>query len=146
MMIVERFIEESNPSKEISNDVAEKEDPAAMTREENVSTSASLQASSTSPKEAKVMFMGSITSKKYHRLNCRYALKIKPENRIYFQSLDDAKEQGCHPCKSCSSLELAYENAGQAWSLWWTGRIGPVDPLLRIAEIGERGHFSMQAL
>lgn len=101
-MVEGRSREESNPSKEISNDVAEKEDPAAMTSEEKVSTSASLQASSNLPKEAKAMFMGSITSKKYHRLDCRYALKIKPENRIYFQSLDDAKEQGYLPCKSCN--------------------------------------------
>ena len=78
-------------------------------------------------------FMGSITSKKYHRLDCRYALKIKPENRIYFQSIEDAKGQGYLPCKSLQSLEFAYENAGQAGSLGRAGRIGPIDPLLRIA-------------
>ena len=46
--------------------------------------------------------MGSATSKKYHRPDCRYALKIKPENLIYFQSEEDAKEQGYLPCKSCN--------------------------------------------
>jgi hypothetical protein len=56
----------------------------------------------TLPREAKAMFMGSITSKKYHRLDCRYALKIKPENRIYFQSAEDAKGQGNLPCKICN--------------------------------------------
>jgi methylphosphotriester-DNA--protein-cysteine methyltransferase len=46
--------------------------------------------------------MGSITSKKYHRLDCRYALKIKPENCIYFQSNEDAEGQGYLPCKVCN--------------------------------------------
>jgi hypothetical protein len=73
-----------------------------MTREGKVSTSASLRASSTLPKEAKAMFIGSITAKKYHRLDCRYVLKIMPENRIYFQCLDDAKEHGYLSCKSCN--------------------------------------------
>jgi hypothetical protein len=60
------------------------------------------QVSSTLSKETKAKFMGSITSKKYHRLDCRYALKIKPENRIYFQSSEDAKGQSYLPCKSCN--------------------------------------------
>ena len=95
--------EESNPQKEISNDAAKKKVPAAMAGKESGSTSAggSLQESSTLSNENGT-FMGSITSKKYHRLDCRYALKIKPENRIYFQSVEDAKGQGYLPCKSCS--------------------------------------------
>lgn len=79
----------------------EKEDPAAMTSEERGSTSvgASLQVSSN---EAKAKFVGSITSKKYHLLDCRYALKIKPDNCIYFQSVEDARSQGYVPCKICN--------------------------------------------
>ena len=79
----------------------EKEDPAAMTSEERRSTSvgASLQMSSN---EAKAKFVGSITSKKYHLLDCRYALKIKPDNCIYFQSVEDARSQGYVPCKICN--------------------------------------------
>lgn len=50
----------------------------------------------------KATFVGSSTSKKYHLLDCRYALKIKPENMINFQSLEDAKRQGYLPCKSCN--------------------------------------------
>ena len=95
--------EESIPQKEM-HDAAEKKVPVAMAGKESGSTSAggSLQASSTLPKGAKATFMGSISSKKYHRLDCRYALKIKPENRIYFQSVEDAKGQGYLPCKSCN--------------------------------------------
>jgi hypothetical protein len=86
------------------NDAAEKEAPVAMISKKNVSTSAgpSLQASSTLPEGAKAKFMGSITSKKYHRLDCRYALKIKSENCIYFQSIEAAKGQGYLPCKICN--------------------------------------------
>ena len=99
----ERAKEESNLQREISNDATEKEVPAVKAGKESGSTSAggSLQESSTLSKENGT-FMGSITSKKYHRLDCRYALKIKPENRIYFESVEDAKGQGYLPCKSCS--------------------------------------------
>jgi hypothetical protein len=78
--------EESIVQKEISNDVARKKSPVAMAG--NVSENGK--------------FMGSITSKKYHRLDCRYALKIKPENRVYFLSIEDAKGQGYLPCKTCA--------------------------------------------
>jgi hypothetical protein len=46
--------------------------------------------------------VASSTSKKYHRLACRYASKIKTENRIYFESVEDATKQGYLPCKICN--------------------------------------------
>lgn len=76
--------------------------PAETVEEENDSSlSGSLLASSANG-ATKATFVGSSTSKKYHLPDCRYALKIKPENRIYFQSLEDAKRQGYLPCKSCN--------------------------------------------
>jgi hypothetical protein len=101
--------EESLPKKEsivqkkISNGAAQEEDPIEMAGKESESTGAggSLQVSSTLSK-GDGKFMGSITSKKYHRLDCRYALKIKAENRIYFLSIEDAEGQGYLPCKSCA--------------------------------------------
>jgi hypothetical protein len=51
--------------------------------------------------ESEGNFVGSSTSKKYHLPDCRYALKIKPENKVYFQSAKEAKSQGYLPCKSC---------------------------------------------
>lgn len=45
--------------------------------------------------------VASSTSRKYHLPECRYAQKIKPENRISFQSAKQAKSQGYLPCKSC---------------------------------------------
>jgi hypothetical protein len=49
-----------------------------------------------------LQLVGSVTSKKYHRPDCRYAQKIKPENLIRFESVEDAKAQGYLPCKVCS--------------------------------------------
>lgn len=48
------------------------------------------------------LLVGSITSKKYHRPNCRYAQKIRPENLISFAGAEDARAQGYLPCKVCS--------------------------------------------
>lgn len=64
-------------------------------RGESLPTSLSMDAS-------RAMLVGSSTSKKYHRLDCRYVAKIKPENRVNFQSPEDAKRQGYLPCKSCN--------------------------------------------
>jgi hypothetical protein len=89
---------------EISERASEKEDSGVLTDKEKelAGNSGSLQASSTLSQEVEGKFMGSITSKKYHRLDCRYALKIKPENCIYFQSNEDAEGQGYLPCKVCN--------------------------------------------
>lgn len=50
----------------------------------------------------KVLYVGSTTSNKYHRLDCRYAVKIKVENRIPFYSVEVAEEAGYIPCKVCN--------------------------------------------
>ncbi|MCX6678498.1 MAG: hypothetical protein NTU95_11235 [Methanothrix sp.] len=89
----ERPVEESISTKETQDA------PEEIGGKESV---AGVASSSTLSNEAKATFMGSITSKKYHRMDCRYALKIKPENRIYFQNMEDAKRQGYLPCKSCN--------------------------------------------
>lgn len=59
-------------------------------------------ASMSTVKDAEAQLVGSSTSKKYHRPDCRYALKIKPENKITFASALDAQKQGYLPCKTCS--------------------------------------------
>ena len=79
-------IAQKDVSNDDANDAAGKKDIVAMAGKESENGK----------------FMGSITSKKYHRLDCRYALKIKPENRIYFQSIEDAMGQGYLPCKTCA--------------------------------------------
>ena len=49
------------------------------------------------------LLVGSITSKKYHRPDCRYAGKIKPENLVSFASVEDARAEGYLSCKVCNT-------------------------------------------
>lgn len=46
--------------------------------------------------------VGSTSSNKYHRLDCRFAVKIKPENRVYFANANEAQRQGYQPCRTCN--------------------------------------------
>jgi hypothetical protein len=46
-------------------------------------------------------YIGNIKSKKYHKLNCKSAKKIKPKNCICFKSKEEVKKQGYVPCKIC---------------------------------------------
>ncbi len=46
--------------------------------------------------------VGSTTSNKYHLPDCRYAAKIRPENKVHFASEEEARGQGYNPCKSCN--------------------------------------------
>lgn len=100
--------EESRALSKASSEEAasRKEDSQAENAsQENDSSSqagASLKASSTLSSGQEGMFAGSSTSKKYHRLDCRYAAKIKPENKIYFSGEEDARQQGYLPCKICN--------------------------------------------
>ncbi len=48
-------------------------------------------------------YVGSTTSNKYHRPDCSYAKKIKPENRIIFSDVWEARGAGYSPCKVCNS-------------------------------------------
>ncbi len=46
-------------------------------------------------------YVGSKTTKKYHRSSCSYAEKIKAENKVYFSTKNDFLNSGYSPCKSC---------------------------------------------
>ncbi len=46
-------------------------------------------------------FIGSMERGKFHRLECRFALNIKPDNSILFASKDIALAQGYIPCGTC---------------------------------------------
>jgi len=46
--------------------------------------------------------VGSKSSKKYHRPDCRFAQNIKPENLISFSGVEDARREGYLPCKVCN--------------------------------------------
>ena len=49
-------------------------------------------------------FVGSINSDKYHRPNCEWAKKIRPDNAVWFSSPEEAKNTGYKPCKACRPL------------------------------------------
>ena len=41
------------------------------------------------------------TSRVFHKTSCRWARKIKPENRIYFSAYEQAIHTGRRPCQTC---------------------------------------------
>lgn len=53
------------------------------------------------PSYAPIKFVGSINSNKYHYSDCQWAQKIKHENKIWFDSNEDAERAGYRPCKTC---------------------------------------------
>ncbi|OGW78855.1 MAG: hypothetical protein A3C51_04375 [Omnitrophica bacterium RIFCSPHIGHO2_02_FULL_46_20] len=53
--------------------------------------------------EAKV-YVGSKNSTKYHYTWCRWAQKINPNNKVTFNSAQEAKAAGYIPCKVCKPL------------------------------------------
>jgi hypothetical protein len=95
--------EESAAQKGLSEGASEEKNSRAVTGEEGQpATGEQLHQASSSSQKDRGKLVGSITSKKYHRPDCRYAVKIKPDNRIYFQSPEDAEAQGYLPCKVCN--------------------------------------------
>jgi hypothetical protein len=48
------------------------------------------------------LLVGSISSRKYHLPDCRYAQKIKPENLVTFSNSEEAEREGYLPCKVCN--------------------------------------------
>jgi endonuclease YncB( thermonuclease family)/5-hydroxyisourate hydrolase-like protein (transthyretin family) len=49
-----------------------------------------------------VTYVGSKNSDVYHYPSCHYVDTIKPENRVYFSSPEDAIAAGYRPCKGCN--------------------------------------------
>ncbi|OPY47954.1 MAG: Metal binding domain of Ada [Methanosaeta sp. PtaU1.Bin016] len=86
-------MEENSPDVKVAPDLDNGSSEQSGTKQ-NLSSSVSIRQDG--------LFVGSVTSKKYHRPDCRYALKIKPENRIYFDSVEGARSQGYLPCKTCN--------------------------------------------
>jgi DNA repair exonuclease SbcCD ATPase subunit len=46
-------------------------------------------------------YIASNKAKKYHRPDCQWAKKIKPENMVTFSSAKEARQAGYVPCKVC---------------------------------------------
>ena len=48
-----------------------------------------------------IEYMGSSTTDKFHRSDCRWVKRISQENIIVFQSKQDALDKGHVPCNTC---------------------------------------------
>lgn len=46
-------------------------------------------------------YIGNANSMKFHYQSCRWAQKIRPANRVYFDTREEAIEAGYIPCKVC---------------------------------------------
>lgn len=47
-------------------------------------------------------FVGSKNSDKYHYCTCKWARKIKSENLVCYDSIEDALDEGRVPCSACN--------------------------------------------
>lgn len=53
------------------------------------------------------VFVGSINSNKYHLPDCQWAKRIKEENRIWFESVEDAETKGYVPASCIKKLNIS---------------------------------------
>ena len=51
------------------------------------------------------------TTKIYCRVNCPPGRRTKPENRVTFNSFEDAEISGYRACKVCNPLDDSYQGA-----------------------------------
>jgi micrococcal nuclease len=54
------------------------------------------------PQLSEATLVGNRKSKKYHKPTCNSIERMSPDNRVEFQSTDEAKNQGYEPCKACN--------------------------------------------
>lgn len=47
-------------------------------------------------------FVASKNSDKFHRTDCRYAASIAEQNRVWFDTVDEAEAAGYQPCSTCT--------------------------------------------
>lgn len=59
------------------------------------------EAKSNSSSSSSGLLLGNAASGKYHLPDCEWAGKIDPENRIWFNSSEQARSMGYVPCKAC---------------------------------------------
>lgn len=51
---------------------------------------------------ANAAYIGNAKTIKFHREDCRWAKKMKEENKVYFETREGAVEMGYIPCGSCN--------------------------------------------
>lgn len=78
-----------------------------ITTERNVPPETAAPVPTAAPKQPQMTtavqaaYIGNCNSMKYHRADCRYAAQIKEENRIAFDSAEQALTAGYTPCGAC---------------------------------------------
>jgi hypothetical protein len=68
---------------------------------QNLAQEASKNTDSTDLPAKNCAYVGSKNSNKYHLPTCRWAKNIKPENKVCFESAEDAAKKGYQPDKGC---------------------------------------------
>lgn len=48
-----------------------------------------------------IQYVASVSSDKYHNLSCDYAKNIKEENKLYYETEEEARKAGKSPCSVC---------------------------------------------
>lgn len=46
-------------------------------------------------------YVVSVNKEPFHRISCRWAQKISPKNAIYYNTREEAIQDGHKPCKVC---------------------------------------------
>ena len=46
-------------------------------------------------------YVASINKEPFHRISCRWAQKISPKNAVYYNTREEAIQDGHRPCKVC---------------------------------------------
>lgn len=109
-------IEPSSQQREAASEQEAQEDESSLSLDESIFRSSDRLMENVSPSrpdrsvnqpvnrlpEQDAELVGSSSSKKYHLPECRYAQKIKADNKISFPSLEEAQAQGYLPCKVCN--------------------------------------------
>ncbi|WP_227017428.1 thermonuclease family protein [Sinanaerobacter chloroacetimidivorans] len=60
------------------------------------------QGSAEGDREEETSYIGNSSTKKYHRESCSAVLKMNEENKVIFQTGEEAETQGYEPCKRCN--------------------------------------------
>lgn len=46
-------------------------------------------------------YVASVHKEPFHRISCRWAQKISPKNAVYYNTREEAVQDGHRPCKVC---------------------------------------------
>lgn len=47
-------------------------------------------------------YVASVNKEPFHRVSCRWARKISPKNAVYYNTREEAIQDGHRPCKVCN--------------------------------------------